>query len=277
MNPTPKVMLLIDADNVTADVIEQALERVIETHGAAHIRRAYCTAEAAAKQLKLFKKWSIRPMVNIASGKNCTDIALSIDAVDLAIAERPDVAVIVSSDSDFAPLVLKLREKGCRVEGIGQEGKTSDDTKPVYDLFVDLPHRKGRAARPAAVKAPAKTGRGRARVAAVAAPVAAEVAVTEPPPPTAAKSRGRRKAAAPAAPAAPPAAPVLPEEVAAILAAMPALRDGAWVELREAAGPLRKAGLLSRTASSTKVFRKHAARFELQPRDQPAKVRFVSG
>jgi uncharacterized LabA/DUF88 family protein len=270
-----KVMLLIDADNVTADVVEQALERVLEMHGAAHIRRAYCTAEAAAKQLKLFKKWSIRPMVNIASGKNCTDIALSIDAVDLAIAERPDVAVIVSSDSDFAPLVLKLREKGCRVEGIGQEGKTSDDTKPVYDLFVDLPHRKGRAAGKTAARAPARTGttRGRARATAPAEPLPAPVPEPSPPPaPAAKKTRGRRSAAKPAAPAAAP----LPEEVEAILGAMPALREGAWVELREAAAPLRAAGLLSRAAASTKVFRKHPARFELQPPDQPAKVRFLA-
>ena len=61
------------------------------------------------------------------------------------------------------------------------------------------------------------------------------------------------------------------------LAAIPALRDGAWVEMREAAAPLRKAGLLGKTAASTKVFRKHPARFELQPRDQPAKVRFLAG
>ncbi|MCK7499815.1 MAG: NYN domain-containing protein [Comamonadaceae bacterium] len=43
-------------------------------------------------------------------------------------AERPDVVAIASSDSDFAPLVARLREKGCRVVGIGQEGKTGDET-----------------------------------------------------------------------------------------------------------------------------------------------------
>jgi predicted nuclease of predicted toxin-antitoxin system len=240
MNGSPKVMVLIDADNVTADVIEQALERAVELHGAAHIRRAYCTAEAAAKQLKLFKKLSIRPMVNIASGKNCTDIALSIDAIDLAIAERPDVAVIVSSDSDFAPLVLRLREKGCRVEGIGQEGKTSDDTKLVYDAFVDLPHRKVKAARPAAKAA-----------------------------------RAPRPHAAAAKP--PPAPPPLPDEVRDILHAMPELARGEPVPLRVAAEPLRRAGLLSKNAASTKVFRKHPQLFHLEPEKQPSKVRFLGG
>jgi uncharacterized protein (TIGR00288 family) len=148
-------MLLVDADNVTVDVIDQAVEQVMARHGAIHVRRAYCTADLAVKHLKLFKTHSIRPIVNISTGKNSTDIALAVDAMDLVVSERPDLVVIVSSDSDFAPLVIRLREKGCRVEGIGQEGKTGEDSKPVYDAFIDLPYRRGkpapvRAGRPAA-------------------------------------------------------------------------------------------------------------------------------
>ena len=142
MNSNKRVMLLIDADNVSAAVIEQAIAKVMADHGAIHIRRAYCTAESAVTHQQLFKRCSIRPIVNLSSGKNANDIALAVDAMDLAMAERPDVAVIVSSDSDFAPLVIRLREKGCRVEGIGQLGKTGDDSKPVYDAFVDLLHQK---------------------------------------------------------------------------------------------------------------------------------------
>lgn len=237
-----KVMLLIDVDNVTSDVVKQAFEHVLQQHGAAHIRRAYGTVEAAAKQQKLFKELGIRPMVNMTSGKNCTDIALAIDAIDLAIAERPDLAVVVSSDSDFAPLVLRLREKGCRVEGIGQEGKTADDTRTAYDAFVEFPARKARS------KAPA--------------------ARAEKPPKRDRPARAG-KAAAPA--------PPLPEDVQQVLDAMPSLRDGAWVELRDAAGPLRAAGLLRRNVASTKVFRKHPTLFELHPDQQPAKVRYLAG
>ncbi|WP_231638165.1 NYN domain-containing protein [Piscinibacter sakaiensis] len=142
----PRVMLLVDADNVTADVIDQALEHVIARHGGAHVRRAYCTCELALKHLRLFKALSIRPIVNISTGKNSTDIALAVDAIDLVLAERPDIVVLVSSDSDFAPLVVRLREKGCRVEGIGQEGKTGADSKTVYDDFLDLPYRRPRVA-----------------------------------------------------------------------------------------------------------------------------------
>ncbi|WP_372527705.1 NYN domain-containing protein [Piscinibacter sp.] len=238
MNSNKRVMLLIDADNVSADVIEQAVDRVKGEHGAIHVRRAYCTAESAVTHIKLFKTHSIRPIVNLSSGKNSTDIALAVDAIDLVLAERPDVVVIVSSDSDFAPLVIRLREKGCRVEGIGQQGKTGDDSKPVYDDFIDLPHRKGRAA----AKAPAKR----------------------------AAAGGRARPAA----AAPEPEPALPEEVQAVLAALPELRAGSKLELRVAAERLRGAGLLAKSGASTKLFKKHPALFALTPDKQPNKVQY---
>jgi uncharacterized protein (TIGR00288 family) len=152
MNPTLKVMLLVDADNVSVDVIQQAFDRVMAQHGAIHVRRAYCNAESAARNLGMFKALSMRPIVNVSTGKNSTDIALAVDAISLVEAERPDIVVIVSSDSDFAPLVIRLREKGCRVEGIGQKGKTGEDSVVVYDDFIDLTHRK------APVRASARSG-----------------------------------------------------------------------------------------------------------------------
>jgi hypothetical protein len=140
-----KVMLLIDADNVSLDVIEQAVGWVGKHFGGPHVRRAYCTAESAVKHQAAFKRLSIRPMVNLAAGKNSTDIALAVDAIDLTVAERPEVVVIASSDSDFAPLVSRLREKGCRVIGIGQQGKTGDETRAVYDDYEVMEHRKAKA------------------------------------------------------------------------------------------------------------------------------------
>jgi uncharacterized LabA/DUF88 family protein len=140
-----KVMLLIDADNVSLDVIEQAVAWVGKHFGGPHVRRAYCTAESAVKHQTAFKRLAIRPMVNLAAGKNSTDIALAVDAIDLTLAERPEVVVIASSDSDFAPLVSRLREKGCRVIGIGQQGKTGDETRAVYDDYEVMEHRKAKA------------------------------------------------------------------------------------------------------------------------------------
>lgn len=157
---TERVMLLIDADNVSVDVMEQAVRLLMNQHGAVHVRRAYCTAEGAVKNQAAFKRLSIKPMVNLSAGKNSTDIALAVDAIDLVLAERPDVVVIASSDSDFAPLVARLREKGCVVRGIGQEGKTGEETQDAYDDFTVLAHRKGPAAASAAsgaARTPART------------------------------------------------------------------------------------------------------------------------
>lgn len=250
-----KLMLLIDADNVSADVVNQAVELLLAEHGAIHVRRAYCTAESAQKNLALFKRHSIRPMVNLSAGKNSTDIALAVDALDLVLAERPERVVIVSSDSDFAPLVIRLREKGCRVEGIGQEGKTGDETIGVYDAYTVLAHRKGGTARTVKAEKPEKQAR------------AAKPAKEAKPP--------RTRKAAKAAPPAPPPAPALPDDVERLLNALPSLRGGGELELRKAVEFLRAADLLPKNAPSTKLFRKHPEYFALVPEEQPNKVRFI--
>jgi uncharacterized protein (TIGR00288 family) len=245
-----RVLLLIDADNVSLDVIEQAVPWVHKHYGGPHVRRAYCTAESAVKHQQAFKKLGIRPMVNLAAGKNSTDIALAVDAIDLVATERPEVVVIASSDSDFAPLVSRLREKGCRVIGIGQDGKTGGETISVYDDYEVLSHRKAEAA-PRAAKTAAKV---------VAAPKAPA-------------RKAAKKAAAAKPAAAKAAAPVLPDKAQAILAALPALAAGDTLELRVATGPLREAGLLSRSGSSTKLFGQFPELFELIPDKQPNHVK----
>jgi len=272
-----RVMLLIDADNVSADVIEQAVAHLLEAHGALHVRRAYCTADSALKHQAAFRRLSIKPMVNLSTGKNSTDIALAVDALDLVLAERPDVVAIASSDSDFAPLVARLREKGCRVVGIGQEGKTGDETLQVYDEFTVLAHRKTRAA---AVPRPARktTPRGSAKAAVktAARSLAPEDDATPAKPP-ARKAATRRKATVPAAPAAAPPPPPVPEKVQQMLAQLPELARGGTLELRVASVRLREAGLLSRSGSSTKLFGQFADRFELLPPGQPNHVRLRPG
>jgi hypothetical protein len=235
-----RVMLLIDADNVSLDVIEQAVPWVHKHYGGPHVRRAYCTPESAVRHQAAFKRLAIRPMVNLAAGKNSTDIALAVDAIDLATSERPQVVVIASSDSDFAPLVARLREKGCRVVGIGQEGKTGDETVAIYDDYEVLAHRnRVAAAGPAARKA--------------------------------APARAPRPKKAPAKKAV--AAPAIPAKAQAILDALPALAAGDKVELRVAAEVLREAKLLSRSGSSTRLFGQFPELFELLPDKQPNHVR----
>ncbi len=245
MNDMPRVMLLIDADNVSADVIEQAVGKVLKEHGHLHVRRAYCNAETALKLQALFKRLSVRPMTNLSSGKNSTDIALAVDAMDLVLAERPQIVYLVSSDSDFAPLVIRLREKGCRVCGIGQKGKTGDETTLVYDDFSDLQHHTAGA------------------VAAVSKPPAAKRAARAP--------RRAAKAEAPAA----PRVPLLSDDVIRILDAVPELLAGGKVELNQAAERLRAARLLGKSASSPKFFNKYPDMFWLTPDGTPNKVQYI--
>ncbi len=248
MNDDQRVALLIDADNLSGDVIEQAIEYLLKVHGAIHFRRAYSSPQKVIEHADLFRRHSIRPMVNVPTGKNSTDIALAVDAIDLALSERPGVVVIASSDSDYAPLAQRLREKGCRVLGIGQSGKTGSDSPLAYDEFIDLAHRKaGASGRAPAGAAPART---RARPA-----------------------RARSTAAAP--PAAAPA-PAVPPEVASILQAVPALRNGAALQLGEVGEALRRHELLkSKSASPSRFLKRHAAHFELTPADKPRTVRYL--
>ncbi len=223
--PDDRVMLLIDADNVSPDVMEQAVRLLLNQHGGLHVRRAYCTAESAVANQSMFKRLSIKPMVNLAAGKNSTDIAMAVDAIDLVLSERPDVVVIASSDSDFAPLVQRLREKGCVVRGIGQKGKVADETQDVYDDYTvlehhrsasaDKPARKTAARKTAARKAPA--GKTAASPRAVAADAGASAAPAAP----AAKTAARKTAAAKKVAAKSPAAKAPRKTTARKAAAVP--------------------------------------------------------
>jgi uncharacterized protein (TIGR00288 family) len=299
MTPTPRVMLLIDADNVSSDVIEQAAQRTMAVYGAIHVRRAYCNAETALKQQALFKRLSVRPMVNISAGKNSTDIALAVDAIDLVIAERPHVVVLVSSDSDFAPLVIRLREKGCRVCGIGQQGKTGEETIGVYDEFIDLAHksassattRVASAAAPRAAAAPRQPAR-KAASNRSAAKFSDEASQAEELPVARATSPAPNAQSTPVAPRAPAAprktasrsaarknAPVkvsAPSEAAEfILNAAPALRSGTDVPLNDVAKALRTAGLLGKHGSSLKLFDKLTDEFVVL--QHPDRIRWTGG
>jgi hypothetical protein len=249
MNDDTRVALLIDADNLSGDVIEQAIQHLLKLYGAIHVRRAYSSPQKVIEHTDLFRRYAIRPMVNVPTGKNSTDIALAVDAIDLAICESPDVVVIGSSDSDYAPLAQRLREKGCRVLGIGQAGKTGGEAPLAYDEFIDLAHRKPtrEAARDGLRSAP------------------------ELRPPRARAQPVRARAPAPA----PPAAPALPPEVTSILQAVPALRNGAPLQLGEVSEALRRHDILtSKRASASGFLKRHAAHFELVPADRPRTVRF---
>jgi hypothetical protein len=118
-----RLAVLIDADNSTASVTKELLEEVA-TYGTPTVKRAYgdwTTPHLGGWKDQLLEH-AIQPIQQFAytRGKNSTDSALIIDAMDLLYAGNLEGFVIVSSDSDFTRLAMRLREAGMTVYGIGR-------------------------------------------------------------------------------------------------------------------------------------------------------------
>lgn len=123
-----RIALLIDADNAPAAKIEVILAEVAR-YGVANVRRAY--GDWKSPNLKSWEavlhEFAIRPIQQFAysKGKNASDMAMVIDAMDLLYARNLDGFAIVSSDADFTPLVMRLLTDGVKVYGFGEK-KTPD-------------------------------------------------------------------------------------------------------------------------------------------------------
>lgn len=133
-----KLAVLIDADNARPSITEGLLAEVAK-YGTAHVKRAY--GDWTGPNLKGWKDHllaqSIQPVQQFAytTGKNATDAAMVIDAMDLLYSERFDGFCLVSSDSDFTRLAARLRESGLTVYGFG-ERKTPQPFVAACDKFV---------------------------------------------------------------------------------------------------------------------------------------------
>jgi uncharacterized LabA/DUF88 family protein len=130
--------VLIDADNAQPSITEGLLAEVAK-YGTAHVKRAY--GDWTAPQLRGWKdqllSQSIQPIQQFAytRGKNATDAAMVIDAMDLLYSGRFDGFCIVSSDSDFTRLAARLRESALTVYGFG-ERKTPKPFVAACDKFI---------------------------------------------------------------------------------------------------------------------------------------------
>ena len=136
----PRVALLIDADNSPAKKIDLILNE-LSTFGETSIRRAY--GNWKKNELKgweeMLHEHAIRPMqqFDYSKGKNASDMAMVIDALALLYTDQPDAFGIVSSDADFTPLVMHLREKGAAVYGFGGQ-KTPEPFVNACSRFLFL-------------------------------------------------------------------------------------------------------------------------------------------
>ena len=141
--PSPdatRLAVLIDSDNTTAGLTTELLEEIAK-YGTPTIKRAY--GDWTTTQLSGWKKelldHAIQPVQQFAytQGKNSTDSALIIDAMDLLYAGNVEGFAIVSSDSDFTRLATRLRESGMTVYGLGRR-KTPEAFVSACDRFIYL-------------------------------------------------------------------------------------------------------------------------------------------
>lgn len=153
--------ILIDADNISdAATIERGLAHMQEQGWRLTVRRAYGGHEKLAGLKDCLLRHGIRALVN--QGKGTTDALLCVDVMDLFhAAELPDIVAIASSDADFAPLAVRLREAGIRVLCFAQRAKAAgEELAKVYEQVVyldDVPAPVApRPARKAAVKKTAR-------------------------------------------------------------------------------------------------------------------------
>jgi uncharacterized LabA/DUF88 family protein len=133
-----KLAVLIDADNAQPSIVEGLLSEIAK-YGTANVKRIY--GDWTGSHLKSWKDvlllYSIQPMQQFryTVGKNATDAAMIIDAMDLLYTNKFDGFCIVSSDSDFTKLASRIRESGLVVYGFGEK-KTPEAFVSACDKFI---------------------------------------------------------------------------------------------------------------------------------------------
>ncbi|AUL99892.1 MAG TPA: NYN domain-containing protein [Pseudothauera hydrothermalis] len=124
MTDEARIALLIDADNCPAAKIEVILDELAK-YGVTNVRRAYGNWKSSGLKSweDVLHEFAIQPIQQFAytKGKNATDAAMIIDAMDLLYTQRLDAFCIASSDSDFTPLVMRIRTNGLKVYGFGEK------------------------------------------------------------------------------------------------------------------------------------------------------------
>lgn len=133
-----KLAVLIDGDNIPSAYVKEMMEEIAK-YGNPTIKRIYgdWTKPHLSKWKNLLLENAITPIQQYAytTGKNATDSAMIIDAMDILYSEKVDGFCLVSSDSDFTRLATRLREAGMKVYGIGEK-KTPNPFIVACDKFI---------------------------------------------------------------------------------------------------------------------------------------------
>ena len=133
-----RVAVLVDCDNTSPEILEYAL-RVVAQFGRVVLRRGYGNHSTLAnKWQEALVRLAFTPCLQYqyAAGKNTSDIALALDAMEALFDRRATTFCLVTSDSDFAYLCRKLRERGATVHIVG-EAKSPDALRNASDQFFE--------------------------------------------------------------------------------------------------------------------------------------------
>ena len=135
-----KIAVLIDGDNIPSKYITEMMQEIAK-YGTPTIKRIYgdWTKPHLSKWKSVLLENAISPMqqYSYTTGKNATDSAMIIDAMDILYSNKVDAFCLASSDSDFTKLATRLREAGLQVYGIGEK-KTPDPFIVACDKFIYL-------------------------------------------------------------------------------------------------------------------------------------------
>lgn len=135
---SPRLAVLIDADNASAKIVDGLFEEIAKI-GEASVRRIYGDFASVRSKawIDVLAKHAIVPQQQFAytTGKNASDITLVIDAMDLLHSGRFDGFCLVSSDSDFTRLASRIREQGIDVFGFGEQ-KTPESFRQACRRFI---------------------------------------------------------------------------------------------------------------------------------------------
>lgn len=138
MNTNSNIAVLIDGDNIPSAQVKEMMEEIAK-YGNPTIKRIYgdWTRPGLTKWKKLLLENAITPIqqYGYTTGKNATDSAMIIDAMDILYSGKVDGFCLVSSDSDFTRLATRLREAGKQVIGIGEK-KTPNPFIVACDKFI---------------------------------------------------------------------------------------------------------------------------------------------
>lgn len=256
------VAFFVDADNLSSNSVKEAFEHFHRQGACVTVRRAYGGLEKLSGMKDVLRRFAMQAFVN--QGKGTTDVALVVDAMDfLHRSAMPTTVAIGSSDADFAPLAVRLREAGMRVVCFAQKDKAAEALPLCYDEVVYVDSVSPSAQLKVAVATPQ---RAVDRMPLAAEPVAQPAVQalqkaterTSPPAPTGVVATSARALEDPAA-------------VRRILAEIPGWLPNTIRQLNQLGKPMRESGIKKGNKPLHELFSKHPAYFKVLPVNGPAK------